>query len=111
MDTVHGIIGLLRLGFMGSMLTDCRWVRVSCTSVATARSSASRMESPSLFSCSARTLAASLGLSSSVASTRRVSLKSVYTPCFKFCCYWVMFAGSKLEYGIRVNGNINSNDE
>ena len=55
--------------------------RVSCTSVATARSSASRMESPNPSSSSARTLAGYLGLCSTVASTRRVSLKSV-TPNF-----------------------------
>lgn len=51
--------------------------RVSCTSVATAGSSASRMESPNPSSSSARILAGYPGLSSTVASTRRVSLKSV----------------------------------
>lgn len=64
--------------------------RVSCTSVATARSSASRMESPSPSSSSARTLAASPGLSSTVVSTRRVSLKSVHpVPTFVSLCFWI----------------------
>lgn len=48
--------------------------------MATARSSASSVESPSPFSSSARTPAASHGLFSSVVSTARVSLRSVAPP-------------------------------
>jgi hypothetical protein len=64
---------------------DFQCYRASCSSVATARSSASPPESPSLFSSSARTPAASHGLFSSVASTARVSLRSVAPPFFDYC--------------------------
>ena len=72
--------------------------RVSCTSVATARSSASRMESPNPSSSSARTLAGYLGLCSTVASTRRVSLKSV-TPNFLLLLFVDWFRKEKGETG------------
>lgn len=58
--------------------------RVSCTSVATAGSSASRMENPNPSSSSARTLAGYPGLSCTAANTRRVSLKSVPPVPFVF---------------------------
>lgn len=54
--------------------------RASSSSAVTPRSSASRTESPSPSSSSARTPAASHGLFSSVASTARVSLRSVALP-------------------------------
>lgn len=68
---------------MVNLLVFFEIYRASCTSVATAGSSASRMESPNPSSSSARTLAGYPGLSCTVASTRRVSLKSV--PPVPFC--------------------------
>ena len=76
--------------------------RVSCTSVATAGSSASRMESPNPSSSSARTLAGYPGLSSTVASTRRVSLKSVPPAPFIFEFSQWMVSGEEEDIDAHV---------
>lgn len=59
---------------------DALYYRVSCTSVATARSSGSRTANPSPSSSSARTPAALPGPSSTGDSTARVSLRYAISP-------------------------------